>query len=247
MVMGRQLLSWAFAILIASPLTLPLHLVPPLVFLSVLSPSGASDMGASRASSLSSPAGTTAEASTGAGEMTPLQKHVSFFDRDKDGLIYPWETYQGFRAIGCGTAFSSASAVFINGFLGPKTQPENLASPLLPIYVSNIKKGKHAGDSGAYDTEGRFVPAKFEEIFQKHAHANPNALTSDELMEMLKANRDPKDYTAWIAAYTEWTTLYALCKDKDGLLPKETIRSVYDGSLFYQLEKERNASKGYNN
>ena len=28
-------------------------------------------------------------------ELTPLQKHVAFFDRNKDGVIYPSETYQG--------------------------------------------------------------------------------------------------------------------------------------------------------
>lgn len=43
-----------------------------------------------------------------------------------------------------------------------------------------------------------------------------------------------------VAAHMEWTTLYIVGKDKDGLLSKETVRSVYDGSLFYKLEKERN-------
>lgn len=28
-------------------------------------------------------------------ELTALEKHVSFFDRNKDGTVYPWETYQG--------------------------------------------------------------------------------------------------------------------------------------------------------
>jgi hypothetical protein len=28
-------------------------------------------------------------------DLTPLQRHVAFFDRNKDGVIYPSETYQG--------------------------------------------------------------------------------------------------------------------------------------------------------
>jgi peroxygenase len=43
----------------------------------------------------------------------------------------------------------------------------------------------------------RFVPSIFEEIFSKHARKHPNALTSDELMGLLKANREPKDYKGW--------------------------------------------------
>ncbi|KAJ0987244.1 hypothetical protein J5N97_005600 [Dioscorea zingiberensis] len=180
---------------------------------------------------------------SGGDEMTPLQKHVAFFDRNKDGIIYPSETYQGFRAIGCGVALSAASALLINGFLGPKTRPSGkLLSPRLPIYVKNIHKGKHGSDSGVYDAEGRFVSSKFEEIFQKHAHSNPNALTSEELMQMLKANKVPKDQSGAFASWTEWKILYFLCKDKDGLLRKDTIKAVYDGSLFLELEKAKASS-----
>jgi hypothetical protein len=38
------------------------------------------------------------------------------------------------------------------------------------------------------------VPEKFEEIFNKHAHTRPDAQTRQELQEMLKPIRDPKDY-----------------------------------------------------
>ncbi|XAR72203.1 Plant seed peroxygenase [Bertholletia excelsa] len=168
-----------------------------------------------------------------------LQKHVSFFDRNKDGLIYPWETFQGFRAIGCGILLSSFASVFINVGLSRRTRPGKSFSLLFPIEVKNIHRGKHGSDSGVYDAEGRFVPSKFEEIFSKHARTNANALTSEELKEMLKANREPKDHGGWVAAYTEWKILYVLCKDKNGLLQKETIRAVYDGSLFEQMEKEK--------
>jgi len=47
----------------------------------------------------------------------------------------------------------------------------------------------------------RFVPSKFEEIFRKHARTHPDALTSDELREMLKANREAKDYSGWYQNY----------------------------------------------
>ncbi|XP_039841603.1 probable peroxygenase 4 [Panicum virgatum] len=178
------------------------------------------------------------------GELTPLQRHVAFFDRDKDGVIYASETYQGFRAIGCGVPLSAAAAVFINGGLGPKTIPENEKTPpfKLPIYVTNIHKGKHGSDSGVYDANGRFVPEKFE-IFKKHARTRPDALTGKELQELLKANREPNDFKGWLGGFTEWKVLYYVCKDKDGFLHKDTARAVYDGSLFERLEDERKSNK----
>ena len=44
------------------------------------------------------------------------------------------------------------------------------------------------------------MPGKFEEIFRKHARSHPNSLTADELMEMLKANREPKDFGGWLVS-----------------------------------------------
>ena len=53
----------------------------------------------------------------------------------------------------------------------------------------------------------RFVQQKFEEIFHKHARTHPNALTSDELSEMLKANREPKDYAGWYVSHLRTSTV----------------------------------------
>ncbi|GLT57429.1 hypothetical protein SLA2020_304010 [Shorea laevis] len=180
---------------------------------------------------------------TTATDQNVLQKHVAFFDRNHDGIVYPWETYKGFRAIGCGYVLSTFAALFINIGLSRKTRPGKFPSLLFPIVVKNIHFAKHGSDSGVYDTEGRFVSSKFEEIFSKHAHTHPNALTSDEVMAMLKANREPKDFLGWLAGFTEWKILYVLCKDKNGLLQRETIKAVYDGSLFERMEKEKESAK----
>ncbi|PWA79066.1 caleosin-related, EF-hand domain pair [Artemisia annua] len=174
-----------------------------------------------------------------------LQKHVAFFDRNKDGVIYPWETYQGFRAIGSGILLSLVAAIFINVSLSGKTRPgKKFPNLLFPIYLENIHLAKHGSDSGVYDTHGRLVHSKFEEIFHKHAHTSSDALTADELNEFVKGNREPKDYKGWIGGLVEWKFLHHIAKDNKGVLEKDTIKAVYDGSLFEKLaEQKTNSAK----
>jgi peroxygenase len=40
--------------------------------------------------------------------------------------------------------------------------------------------------------------------------------------------------------------LYSLCKDEKGFLHKDTVRAVYDGSLFERLEKDRKSKESTN-
>jgi len=174
--------------------------------------------------------------------MTALQQHVAFFDRNKDGIIYPWETYQGFQAIGFNMTISLLAASFINMALSYATSHSSIASPSFPIYVDNIQKGKHGSDSEVYDSEGGFVPAKFDAIFTKYACTYPDRLSYAEMQAMLKGNRDVNDTFGGIAAKTEWNFLYDLAKNKEGFLEKEAIRGLYDGSLFEYFEKQHSAS-----
>ncbi|KAL1568611.1 putative peroxygenase 4, variant 2 [Salvia divinorum] len=176
-------------------------------------------------------------------QISALQKHVMFFDRNNDGVIYPSETFEGFRAIGAGLALSSVAAFFINVGLSRKTRPGQPFSFHFPIEVKNIKLAKHTSDSGVYDKEGRFVSEKFEEIFAKHALTQRQALTADELQKFMKSNREPKDYAGWLAGYTEWKILHYLCKDEHGMLHKDTIRAAFDGSLFQKMAEEKASKK----
>ncbi|KAL6867402.1 hypothetical protein ACP4OV_015426 [Aristida adscensionis] len=174
--------------------------------------------------------------------MSVLQQHVAFFDHNGDGIVYPWDTFRGLRAIGIGLPKSLMLGFLINLLMSYPTQPGWLPSLLLSIHIKNIHKAKHGSDSETYDTEGRFDPAKFDAVFSKYGRTHPNALTQDELNSMLKANRNMYDFLGWIAAIAEWKLLYSVGKDKDGLLQREIARGVFDGSLFERLRDSKKSS-----
>ncbi|CAM6115575.1 unnamed protein product [Calypogeia fissa] len=173
-----------------------------------------------------------------------LQQHVDYFDMNHDGKIYPWETYQGMRKIGFNVFISVLAMFFINFAFSYPTLPSWIPSPLFVIYTRNIHKCKHGSDSETYDTEGRFVPSKFEEIFSKYAKTAPDRMNFNELLNMTMCMQNAYDLFGWSANKLEWGILYWLVKDADGYCSKDAIRGVFDGSFFVYAESVNNAKKG---
>jgi len=171
-------------------------------------------------------------------DYTVLQQHCAFFDRNGDGVIFPQETFEGFRALGYSPTISVLAAIVINGSFSYPTYDGWIPDPRFPIYLEKVHRTKHGSDTEVYDTEGRFVPAKFEEIFNKYAKIRSDAMTYDEIIRMTDALRNVNDPYGWSAAKLEWGFTFWLVKDEQGFASKEKIRGVYDGSFFDQVERE---------
>ncbi|GET01012.1 caleosin domain protein [Rhizophagus clarus] len=152
-----------------------------------------------------------------------LQQHVEFWDADHKGVISPLDTWRGFRKLGFSLVYSAIAVGVING---------------------TLYKAKHGSDSETFDTEGRFVPEKFEEVFSKYDRDNKGGLSFNDIVQIIRGNANAFDPYGWIAASFEWGTLYFLC-EKDGIVSKEDLRSCFDGTLFYRMEQtEERRKKG---
>lgn len=115
--------------------------------------------------------------------------------------------------------------------------------PGFPISIKNAHRLKHGSDSESYDTEGRFIPQKFEEIFSKYGKTVPNALTLREINSMVWGNRNISDFIGWTASFLEWNLTYYLAAKTLGgngtkMLTKDSTRRIIDGTLFYSIERE---------
>lgn len=162
---------------------------------------------------------------------TVLQQHVDFFDTDGDGIIFPWDTFTGFRRMGYNPLVSFVGPLLIHGSMSYATLPNWIPDLRFPIYTDRIHKCKHGSDSEVFDHQGRYVPQHFEEIFTKYDKDNKGALTWDELQQYLKSQRDVFDLFGASAAFLEWTATWIIAAE-NGVLSKEAMRKQYDGSLF---------------
>ncbi|KAI3651023.1 hypothetical protein MP228_004504 [Amoeboaphelidium protococcarum] len=169
-----------------------------------------------------------------------LQQHVDFFDRNKDGIITPLETFAGFRALGYHW-FWAVLAMFVihSGFSPVCNNSWWPIDPFFRIWTEKIHKGKHGSDTGTYDNEGRFIPQKFEEIFSKWDVDRRNALNHWQLWQMASDLKCVNDFFGWFAARFEWFAVWLLCADENGYVTREQVRGIFDGSLFYRIEAER--------
>lgn len=176
-------------------------------------------------------------------DKTVLQQHVQYFDADQDGVIWPRDTYIGCRKWGWSLPLSAIVAAIIHGALSYPTVPSVvLPDPFLRIWVARVHKQKHGCSSDTYDNEGRFRPQQFEDIFAKYDENDKGGLDVWDLVRLWRGQLLLFDFFGALAMAMEWFATYLLLWPDDGILRKDEVRRIYDGSIF-QHKADEYASK----
>jgi hypothetical protein len=175
---------------------------------------------------------------------TTLQRHVSFFDDDGDRGVGVAECTRGLKALGLPNGLAEVTALVIVAGLSMQTRGSLLA---MNVDVDKVHKGKHDGDTGILNKQGRFDARRFEKTFGACTAVDLNgdkAFTASELTRMISTNRE--SFAGYVAATAEWRLLLALAADTKAVEGGQTvpalsiarIKSFYDGTLFYKLVRE---------
>ena len=164
-----------------------------------------------------------------------LQRHADYFDGNKDGEVTVREAYRGMRDLGLGRVAAGLGAVAGNAFLGPAT-----GAPwykLLNIQTDNILKGKHAGDSGAFDENGNFKQGKLDDMYVKHDANQDGALSQAEIKSMIAVNKKGSKLGSFLSTL-EFGLLMKVAGESRGderVITREKMQGFYEGTLLYTL------------
>jgi peroxygenase len=79
-------------------------------------------------------------------------------------------------------------------------------------------------------------------MFAKYDRGNKGGLDASDLIRFHKGQRMAGDFFGWTAAFLEWFATYLLLWPEDGILRKDDIRRVFDGSIF-QAKADEYADK----
>ncbi|CUS13609.1 unnamed protein product [Tuber aestivum] len=169
-----------------------------------------------------------------------LHQHCAFWDPDGDDIVWPRDTYLGFRAIGFGVILSAISMVLIHGALSWASTDGIVPDPFFRIYLKNIYRCKHGSDTGTYDSEGRFVPQKFEDFFAKYGDGE--RVSKRQIWDGISAQRCAADFFGWTAEAFECECSHIMSRVHciEGLMGLGR-RDCY---IFITLARGRNLEKG---
>ncbi|KIY62204.1 Caleosin-domain-containing protein [Cylindrobasidium torrendii FP15055 ss-10] len=172
--------------------------------------------------------------------------HLSFFDRDSDGIISPWDTYVGLRKLHWGIFLSVLGMAIIHGGFAYFTQPRIIPDPLFRIHSSGISGAIHGSTTNGYAPNGDFVPVNFDRTFKLYSSlADKNGLTIYDTIRMVNQQRCALDFFGTFAAVFEWFATWMVLWPLTGkgswstlVIRKDDVQGIFDGTVFYRVAGE---------
>lgn len=177
----------------------------------------------------------------GPGEPTALERHVQFFDTNKDRQLSVKEVREGLERLGMESWWDRVVASTVNNaLLGPPTRDRLIT---FKIDIDEIEKAKHEGsNTGIFGPDGHFVPEKFEEMFGRFDKDRDGRLTASEIKTMVAVNTIGASWRGKFSAEAEFDLMLELCayEDEKGerYMTKDRMLRFYDGRLFDEIAAE---------
>ncbi|KAF5356092.1 hypothetical protein D9756_004388 [Leucocoprinus leucothites] len=172
-----------------------------------------------------------------------LQEHVAFFDKDRDGIIWPTDTLYGLRDLGFGYFWTIVGTLTIHLTFSWITWGSIPPDPYFRLKVNRIHKAKHGSDTEVYTGTGEFDPDRFEYMWYMYTEKPHTHITINETMRMVRGDLNPFDPFGWFCATFEWIPLFILLDPADGKMAKDDVKAVYDGSLFWRIAEQNQQRK----
>ena len=83
----------------------------------------------------------------------------------------------------------------------------------------------------------RFIPQHFEDFFAKYGDGQ--GLDKWQIWNGIKGQRCVMDPIGTGGAIFEWLATYLFLWPEDGIIKKEDVRKIYDGSIFFEVAERR--------
>lgn len=169
-------------------------------------------------------------------KLTPLQKHLQFFDLDGDGSISVSENIEAFRQLGRSGLKQYILLPIFNLISGTLTR----GYPSFSIDITNPTSGKHEGSSDIFDAEGNIDDSKFDALFSQYDINSDGALDKTEIESFIA--RNAKTFFGRLAVKFEFPILLEVAGEDqevngttEKVLTKARLRKFYNGDLLYEI------------
>ncbi|KAI1662832.1 Caleosin related protein-domain-containing protein [Daldinia decipiens] len=165
-----------------------------------------------------------------------LRQNAEYFDSDQDGIIWPRDTYKGYRKLGWGITYSCLVASILHSTLSYPTGDSYTPDPLLRIRYD----GKHSTGNVSYDEKGQARGNQVcETILAKYDKNNKGGMDIRDILRFCKDQRSVSTCYGWSLTALEWLALYLALRQHNGIVGSEDIRTAFDGSVLFKRSEER--------